>query len=40
MLKLKIKLSIYDDTDMSDYEFYSYEPLKDMKELCDILKRF
>ena len=24
---------------MSDYEFYSYEPLKDMKELCDILAK-
>lgn len=27
----------YKDTDTPDIEFYSYEPLKDLMELCDIL---
>lgn len=40
LLKYKNRnMKIYEKTDMSDYEFYSYEPLKDMKELCDILAK-
>lgn len=37
LLKNKGENSFYKDYEMSDYEFYSYEPLKDLKELCDLL---
>ena len=30
--------SFYKDLDMADIEFYSYEPLKDVVDLCDLLK--
>ena len=32
-----IKHAIYDSDDMPDIDFYSTEPLKDIKELCDII---
>ena len=28
---------IYDDNDFKDVEFYSFEPLVDLKNICDIL---
>lgn len=38
LLKYKnSNIAFYDENDMSDYEFYSFEPLVDLKELCDIL---
>tara|TARA_B110000208_G_scaffold192023_1_gene261872 strand:+ start:6387 stop:7733 length:1347 start_codon:yes stop_codon:yes gene_type:complete len=35
--KTNNKVFFYDEYDLSDYEFYSFEPLVDLKELCDIL---
>jgi hypothetical protein len=38
LIKLKNKDDVfYKDSDLADIEFYSYEPLKDVVDLCDLL---